>query len=824
MISTQSLEKAAIITKDKTYSYTELLSGIQTLANLFAGKNYKRVAICSENRADWIYAFYATWQNQGTVVTIDFLSSPDDIHFILNDCQPELVFTSNTTLETMNKAKEGLSFEPEMVNLDEVQYIKEPESPEFHCKSDDEPESTAVIIYTSGTTGSPKGVMLSFINLISNIRAVSEEVKIFRADRQVLMLLPLHHIFPMLGSMAAPLYVGSTIVMSPSMQSTDLMETMKNNKVAIMIGVPRLYELLYKGLKNKIESSAVGKFMLKAVAGIGSRTLARKIFKKVHVAMGGHLEFMVSGGAKLPEDAGKFFTHLGFEVLEGYGMTETAPMITFTRPGHVRIGSAGQVLPGVSIDIQQGEIVVKGPNVMKGYFNREEETHDILKDGWLHTGDLGELDKEGFLYITGRKKEIIVLQSGKNINPMEIEMKLDERFEAVSEAGIFYLNDKLHAIILPNNKFLTENQVSDPKQYFKKQVIPQLNETLTPYKRISLFALTVEPLPRTRLGKLQRFKLPDLFEAESKEKKRGSSEADNTEEFTALKAFIEVQTDTEVYPEDHITFDIALDSLGRLSLIDFIKRTFGIELDEDQLLSFPSLKHMSEHIKENKLFQKKADTLHWGDSLKEKSQVNLSNTWITLLLIKHIAQFLFFILFSVKRKGLENIPEGPAILAPNHQSYVDSLLVITCLKNALLKKTYFYAKKEYVNTRFMVFMAKHHNVVVMDLQHNLKESIQQLAEVLKQGNKVLIFPEGTRSYDGKLGDFKQTFAVLSKELGLPIIPIAISGAHKAMPRGSHILRPFKRIQVELLPPTNAGEDSVEALTNKVKEMIQQKIV
>ncbi len=206
MIRTISPQKPAIITKEKTYSYTELLSGIQTLANLFSEKNYQRVAICSENRADWIYAFYAIWQNHGTVVTIDFLSSPDDIHFILNDCRPELLFASETTIETINKAKEGLSYDPEVIVFEEVKYSEEPASTAFHCKSEDEPESTAVIIYTSGTTGSPKGVMLSFNNLISNIRAVSEEVKIFRADRQVLMLLPLHHIFPMLGSMAAPLY------------------------------------------------------------------------------------------------------------------------------------------------------------------------------------------------------------------------------------------------------------------------------------------------------------------------------------------------------------------------------------------------------------------------------------------------------------------------------------------------------------------------------------------------------------------------------------------------------------------------------------------
>ena len=823
MIRTISPQKAAIITKDKTYSYTELLSGIQTLANLFSGKNYQKVAICSENRADWIYAFYAIWQNHGTVVTIDFLSSPDDIHFILNDCRPELLFVSETTIETINKAKEGLSYDPEVVIFEEVKYSEEPASTAFHCKSEDEPESTAVIIYTSGTTGSPKGVMLSFNNLISNIRAVSEEVKIFRTDRQVLMLLPLHHIFPMIGSMAAPLYVGSSIVMSPSMQSTDLIETLKNNNVSIMIGVPRLYELLYKGLKSKIESSAIGKLMLKAVAGIGSRKLAKKIFKKVHVAMGGHLDFMISGGAKLPEDAGKFFTHLGFEVLEGYGMTEAAPMITFTRPGHVRIGSAGQALPGVKIDIQNGEIVVKGPNVMQGYFNRTEETNDILKNGWLYTGDLGEIDKDGFLYITGRKKEIIVLQSGKNINPLEIEFKLENQYEAVKEAGVFSDKDKLYAVIHPDMAYLEANNILDINTYFKEEVIPPFNQTLTSYKRIMNFSLAEDVLPRTRLGKLQRFKLPDIYEKKVS-KKRKISKNDASKEYLAIKTFIESQTDMSISPEDHLTFDIAMDSLGRIGLIDFIQRTFGVEIDEEKLLSFPTVQKIVEHVKQNKLFQKPTETFQWSSSLKEKISVRFPKTWGTLSLIKHIGKGLLMILFKVRRKGMEHIPEGPAILAPNHQSYLDGLLVITCIKNAMLKKTYFYAKKEYVSNRFMSFIAKHHNVVVMDLQNNLKESIQKLAEILKQGNKVLIFPEGTRSYDQNLGDFKQTFALLSKELGVPVIPVAISGANKAMPRGRFFPRFFKTIHVEFLPLLHPEKNTAEGITAKTKEMILEKIV
>jgi len=246
--------------------------------------------------------------------------------------------------------------------------------------------------------------------------------------------------------------------MSPSMQSSDLLETLKNNRVNIMIGVPRLYDLLYKGLKTKIYASFVGKTVFNIVKALHSKKIAKKVLKKVHDGFGGNLEFMVSGGAALNKETGSFFKALGFEVLEGYGMTEAAPMITFTRPGKVKIGSPGHTLPGLKVEIRDEEICAKGDNIMKGYYNRPEETAEVLKDGWLFTGDLGRFDKKGYLHITGRKKEIIVLPNGKNINPVELEIKL-EKIDYINEAGVFLKDDKLHAVILPDYDELTRNEI-----------------------------------------------------------------------------------------------------------------------------------------------------------------------------------------------------------------------------------------------------------------------------------------------------------------------------------------------------------------------------
>jgi len=817
MINTKFENKPALITKEKTYTYSELFIEINKYSQLVKNKNYTKVAIHAENRADWIFTFYASWQNNCTVIPIDFLAAPDDVSYIINDCQPDIVFISNETNKKFDRVQSNLKYNPVIVNLDEITLL--PVSEQFIWNVPVNKEDTAVIIYTSGTTGSPKGVMLSYANLIANIKAVSEDVVIFTPERQVLVLLPLHHIFPLAGSMAAPLSVGGTIVMSPSMQSADILETLKNNKVIIMIGVPRLYELLYKGIKAKIDAKAIGRLFFKIVKASGSKKLGRKIFKKVHQGFGGHLEFLVCGGAALNKTVGGFFKTIGFEVLEGFGMTEAAPMIAFTRPGKVLIGSPGHALPGLTMEIRDGEIVAKGPNVMKGYYNRPEETAEMIKDGWLYTGDLGYIDKKGYLFITGRKKEIIVLPNGKNINPVELEEKL-EKIPFIKEAGVFLLNDMLHAVILPDYEVLTQKEIKDPEKLFKEEIMPGFNSELTSYKRIMKYSLTKEEMPRTRLGKIQRFKLEELFE--KPERKKDQPDRPLSEEFIAIKTFLESQVDMTVSPDDHLEFDIALDSLGKITLIDFIERTFGVKIPEDKLLSFPSIGKMVEHIKENKMFQS-FEMHNWSEIIKEKIHLKLPKSWPTQSFIIKSSRNFFKLYFRIKYDGLENIPEGAAILTPNHQSYIDGLFVTAFLKRSTIKETYFYAKRKHIQNKFLNFMANKNNVIIMDINTDLKESIQKMAEVLKQGKKVIIFPEGTRTKTGELGDFKKTFAILSKELNVPVIPVVIRGAFKALPIGARFARPFTKIRVSYLQPVYPQDYDFDTLTQKVKDLIAEKL-
>jgi len=818
MINTQSPDKIAIVYKNTHITYHQLFSKIKHFNTFIENKSFDKVAILSENRIEWIFAFYASWQSGCTVVPIDAGSTVDDICYILNDCEPGLVFISSELSAKFEKVLERVNNKPEFINFDKIKTIENELVADYVFNQDQ--DKTAVIIYTSGTTGFPKGVMLSFANLLANIKAVTHDVEIYTSNREVLLLLPLHHIFPLAGSMMVTLSVGSTVVMSPTMQSADLMETFKNNKIGIVIGVPRLYELIYNGLKAKIFASLIGRIFYALVKFSGSRSFAKKIFKKVHVGLGGHIDYMVCGGASLDKEIGKFYKVLGFEVLEGYGMTEAAPMITFTRPGNVKVGSPGLPLPKIQVEIRDGEIVAKGPNIMKAYFNKPEETAEVLKDGWLYTGDLGHFDKDGFLHITGRKKDIIVLSNGKNISPVEIETKLSAKFDAVNDAAVFMYNNQLHAVIVPDFKYLADKQIRDLPEYFKTEILPEFNKDLSSYKRLMQFSIAKEDLPRTKLGKIQRFKLVEFVE-KSNAKKKTENHPDS-EEYKSIRTFIENEVDMQISPEDHLEYDIALDSLGKLSLIDFIEKNFGIKISEESLVSFPSIKQMVEHIKNNKLWHKLEST-NWSEILKERVNLKLPKSWPTINIFKFLAKIFFKLYFRFRGKGIQNLPEGPCIIAPNHQSFFDGLFVASFLKWKTMNSTYFYAKKKHVNNSFLKFLASKNNVIIMDLNKGLQESIQKMAEVLRMGKKVIIFPEGTRTKNGSLGEFKKMFAILSKEINVPIVPVAISGAYKALPAGRYIPRPFSRVQVDFLQPVYPEQFTHDTLTEEVYLAINKKI-
>lgn len=814
----KSYDKTAIFYKNEKISYSTLIQNANAFTKLIpAGSEH--VAIFAENRPDWIYAFYASWSKDAVLIPIDFMSSADEVAYILNDCRPGVVFCSGSTEKVLHAAIKDLPFSIKLCNLDAIHpdYSSEPAEIIFPMNDRDK---TAVIIYTSGTTGSPKGVMLTYTNLLMNIDMVAgKEANIYHKDQRVLILLPLHHIFPLLGSMIATFFVGASAAIAPSMTAEDIMKTMQENKITIMIGVPRLYTLIRDGIRKKIEASPVARILFKLAEKIDSQSFSRKIFKQVHEKLGGHMQFMVCGGAALDNDVARDYKTLGFEILPGYGMTEAAPMISFTRPGTWKIGTGGQVMPNMEVKAtEEGQIIARGANVMKGYYNRPEETADVIKDGWLYTGDLGFVDEKNYVHITGRSKEIIVLSNGKNINPEEVELKLQKQSELVQECGVYEQKDVLNAIIFPNMAHIQTAGIQDINESVKWDVIDKYNHSVTPYKQIKHFTIVSQELPRTRLGKLKRFLLPEL--SQSRKINTDMQPAPETEEYALIKEYLESEKKAPVYPAAHLELDLGMDSLDKISLHAYLQSTFGIDLTEEQILQYNTVAGLSEYVTENKTKTEK-DSFDWSAILREKLDLHLPKSWFTQNLIKNTSKVFLKTYFRVRGEGQENLPEGPMILAPNHQSFLDGLLVSMHLKNKIFKHTFFYAKRKHVNSAIRRFLAKRNNIIVVDINKELKESIQKLAAALEKGKNIIIFPEGTRTRNGELGAFKKAFSILSCELNVPVVPVAINGAFSAFPRGSIFPRPLKRIDVKFLKPIYPEKnDNYDSLMEKVYQRIK----
>ncbi len=810
----------AIIAGERNITFTELLQRITLFSHRSPQKAGERTLIFSENREGWIFAFYSVWVNHGIAVPIDASSTVSDVAYIINDCKPVSVWTSRDKLEVIKAAAKEAGTPLDIHLIDDYETI---ECNETNAKFTYKEEDTALIIYTSGTTGSPKGVMLSYQNILVNVRAVSDEVPIFTPERRALILLPLHHVLPLVGTVVMPLYVGGGVAISPSMSGPDIMDTLQRGKVAILIGVPRLWQTLYAGIKKKIDACALTRGLFSLCARVNNVAFSRFIFKAVHKKMGGHIKYFVSGGAALDREIALGLQTLGLELLEGYGMTEAAPMIAFTRPGDLVPKCVGKPLPVMECKIINGEVCAKGPNIMQGYYNRPHETAAVIdKDGFLHTGDLGHFDDEGRLYLTGRSKEIIVLSNGKNVQPNEIEYKLEKYAERVKEAAVVQDGDMLRAIIVPQDEWAKNLTDEEVEETLKREVLEPYNLTVTNYKKLMSLFVYRGDLPRTKLEKLQRFKLKDILATDTPVTYQETPVEEPTfEEYFILKRYIEEEKNIQLRPNDHIETDLAFDSLDMVALQGFIQQTFGTTVNAADMPGFKNIQVMAEHVAYSKT-RMEVKLEDWHEFLNaDSSSLQLPHGNLGMPMLLKSSYLLFKAYNRLSLKGKENIPaDGPVIIAPNHESFLDGALVSTGLPIKILKNSYFYATEEHVKGALLKGYANHNNIILME-RGNLRDSILKLAEVLKRGKNVIIFPEGSRSHTGKLTDFKKTFAILGRELQVPILPVCIRGAFEALPRSKRFVAPHK-IEVEFLKPIHPDSNqSYDEIVNQVKQVIQK---
>ncbi len=826
----QPRPKTAICWQDARISYMDLLAYTTALAALYPAAPGTRVVIFSENRPEWIAALYAIWRNRGVVVPVDAFSPAGELAYILGQTEPVAVFCSAKTSPLVQEALRACpGLAPHVVCFDAEDFPARPAN-----AADGAPLAAgaagdlAAILYTSGTTGAPKGVMLTFGNLLVNLESVCDRVPIFNPDSRVFALLPCHHILPLIGCLMAPLYAGGTIILSHSLDPAEMVATMRRHQATILIGVPRLYALFRKAIIENLFKSPVGRLLYKLSAALHRLPVSRVLLFPVQKKFGGHLRQMVSGGAPLDRDVARDLVICGFQVLEGYGMTECAPMITFPRPDAVRLGSCGNPCLPDSVRIEEGEILARGPHVFPGYWKNPEATAEAIQDGWLHTGDLGYLDRDNYLFITGRKKEIIVLPNGKKVNPAELEDKLAALSADIKEVAVTQRDDLLHALIVPQPGFLG-GVPAQQAEHFRWNLLEPYNRVAPPVKKITQLTIAAGDLPKTRLGKLKRHELAALavgtFSGDSTPAPRPE---DLGPAYAAFDRFLRTELEClRVAPAAHWEMDLALDSLARLSVLVFVEKTFGVRLPETVFQDFPTVLALARHADENRLFFRE-NAGAWDSLLKprldDQPLVLPISGWVHPF-IKTTFGGLVRLFFRIRAEGRENVPvQGPCILVANHQAYIDGLFVSMFLKNAFLRRLFYYAKRKHVKKGLLEWLARNSNVIVVEVGRDVQLSLQMMAQAVRQGGSLLIFPEGTRSADGQLGDFKSTFAALALELQVPVIPVAISGAYRALPRGRRLPRLGTRIIVRFLPPVvDADRTDEHRLAEAVRDTIARNL-
>ena len=417
-----------------------------------------RVGILSENRPEWAFADLGILSLAAASVPIYPTSSVKDCHYILENAEVSVLFVSTSEqfekvrpLLEKGKLKTVIGFDltkslpPKVLTLTDCLEIGRLENLNNSNRYDQllksvGREDLATLIYTSGTTGPPKGVMLTHGNFLSNCRS-AREVLDFKENEKSLSFLPLSHVFERMAGYYFMIQQGASIAYAESMQTIG--EDLVSTRPTVAAGVPRVFEKIYARINEVIQTSSPFRQKLfhwaikvgqASVEKRASReplpeTLALQfalarllVFKKLKKKFGGRIKFFISGGAPLAKDLAEFFYAADVLLLEGYGLTETSPVISVNQPGRFKFGTVGLPLPGVEIKISpDGEILTRGPHVMKGYFKNEDATREVLRDGWFYTGDIGEIDSEGFLKITGRKKDLIITAGGKNISPQNIE-------------------------------------------------------------------------------------------------------------------------------------------------------------------------------------------------------------------------------------------------------------------------------------------------------------------------------------------------------------------------------------------------------------------
>lgn len=717
-------------------------------------------------------------------------------------------------------------------------------------------DSLASLIFTSGTTGNPKGVMLTHKNLTSMVSKLSSLFTLYKHDK-LLSVLPLHHTFEFSAGFLMPLLHGASIDYLEEIEADALARALEDEGVTGMVGVPALWQLLERKIYKNVSDAGV--LVEKAFDSIVdlNRSLRDKLpwdigagkalFFPVHRKLGGRMRLLISGGSALPADTMKHFRGLGFNLYEGYGMTESAPVLTVTRPGDKVIpGSVGRPLPGIDVKIDNpdpngvGEVIAKGPNVMAGYFQNPDATNATIINGWLHTGDLGRFDEDGNLYIVGRKKEMILGASGENIYPDELE-ELYGDSDYIKEISVVGLpgeggHETVAALVVP------DYEDNGDREYVREQVREQMrkvSKSLPVYKRVKVFHLWDFDLPKTSSRKVKRRDVVKELQRLERAAK-GGAEAKQLATTSGSSWVLDMLADVSQKKRGTITSDTALADLGFDSLM-FTELAVAIEAAGVNLPDPAELSGLEKVADVEKLvarlgakqeLQKGVPGRGKGKGKGESEDsdsddIDVPKPLVTLgrRALRGGMKALYSRVLETDIYGQTNVPPfGGYIVAANHASHLDTGLVKYALGEqgealvALGAKDYFFEDP----VRRMYF-ENFTNVVPMERHGSLRESLRLAGEVIRDGYILLIFPEGTRSETGVMADFKPSLGYLAMTNKCGILPMYLHGTHAAMPKGRFLPKKGERV-ASYVGPYLTYEDVAKIASQEKTRSLQYRAV
>lgn len=498
-------------------------------------KKGEGVAILSESKPEYGACVFASVLSGGTTIPLDIKLSEYELKSILSDCLPKVMLVSQHYLDTALALQKEIPEIENIILIDEHTHNKDivdiyslPE--EYNAKwRQRSSKSTAFIIYTSGTTGAPKGVEISFKNVNAQLECLTDAINIILPKNQkmtMLSILPMNHLFEMTVGFSVFLNFGHTIYYTSSLKPKDISDIMKEKHIQFMIVVPAFLKLLKTGIEKELKNAPLitqyaFKFLYHLARFVPSYRIKKMMFKKIHDSMGGNFTGCISGGAPLDIEVGKFFERIGIKVYQGYGLSETSPVVSVNMDKRNVMSSVGRPLRNfeAKIDDKTGELLLRGPSVMKGYHNQPEMTAEVIdSDGWLHTGDIARIDRDGHMYITGRIKSMIVLNGGKKVFPEEVEAVI-EKSHYVSEVCVLGISrtfgskdgtEEVTAVIVPKAELYNTYTDEDIDRMIRLDV-KSLSERLAQYKRPTNIIISKEELPKTTTRKVKRREVKELI-------------------------------------------------------------------------------------------------------------------------------------------------------------------------------------------------------------------------------------------------------------------------------------------------------------------------